>query len=313
MTPIPPLDRTSPTFRADVDTYFSTRIPTLTVELNALADDLTIKQGLASGAAISTNNDKIATAADRVQTGLDRVQTGQDRAAAAASAATIGVTAAFSDANPIVKNAADNTKLGGFDASLITTGTRRNYQLPNRNGTMALTDDTAMVLLASVVPVDNALTVDFLNVFSSTYDNYSVIIRTMEGSVFAGENIRLRLAVAGVVDANSRYNSTLTSPLNTTPESSNLGTSGYGFGYLQNSSMSGTIDFFNVNGTNTSKGWRSESQSNSNGGANVFTQSSYGFYIGASAISGFRLFVSGSAAKFLAKGSIEVYGYKKAA
>lgn len=40
LTSIPELDRTSPTFKSDVDTYFATRIPRLTTELNALEANL---------------------------------------------------------------------------------------------------------------------------------------------------------------------------------------------------------------------------------------------------------------------------------
>lgn len=40
VTPIPPLDRNSPTFRAETNLYFGTRIPTFTTEINAVADEL---------------------------------------------------------------------------------------------------------------------------------------------------------------------------------------------------------------------------------------------------------------------------------
>ncbi|NHZ62606.1 hypothetical protein [Massilia genomosp. 1] len=315
ITPLPP----APNPAADTPATFNEKAAAFVAaqqvmvpQLNTWATQANALEANVNAKEIASNADAIATAADRVQTGLDRVQTGLDRIAAANSAATIGVTAAFSDANPMVKNAADNTKQGKFKADLISPGTIREYQMPNRSGPLALLDDTAMVLLASVVPVDNALTVDFLNVFSSTYDNYKIIIRTMEGSLAGGENINLRFAVVGVVDANSRYNSILVTPTNTSPAATNLGSSGYGFGYLQNASMSGVIEIFNANGTNTAKAWKGESQVNSSAGGNVFIQTLAGFYIGSSAVSGFRLFVSGSAAKFLSKGSIEVYGFKKA-
>jgi len=40
VTPIPPLDRNSPTFRAETNLYFGTRIPTFTTQINAVADEL---------------------------------------------------------------------------------------------------------------------------------------------------------------------------------------------------------------------------------------------------------------------------------
>ncbi|UOD30697.1 hypothetical protein INH39_02825 [Massilia violaceinigra] len=308
--PTPAIQRNDrATFSNRVDA-FVTWLITGVSQFGAVAANVYNNATDALGSAVAAAADRVQTGLDRVQTGADRIQTGQDRAAAAASAATIGVTAAFSDANPIVKNAADNSKMGKLKADLISPGVTREYQLPNRNGTMALTDDTAMVLLATVSPTDNALTVDFLNVFSSAYDNYRIMIRTMEGTAFPGENIMMRVAVAGIVDANSRYNWVRSTPAATSNEIGNLGNSGACSFYLQNASASGTIDFFNVNGTNTGKSWRSDCHVNGAGGA--FSQQCWGFYLGASAISGFRLFVTGSTAKFLAKGSIEVYGFKKA-
>lgn len=40
VTPIPPLDRNSPTFRTETNLYFGTRIPTFTTEINEVADEL---------------------------------------------------------------------------------------------------------------------------------------------------------------------------------------------------------------------------------------------------------------------------------
>ncbi|NHZ89283.1 hypothetical protein F2P45_09695 [Massilia sp. CCM 8733] len=315
ITAIPPLDRTAPTFRADCDTYFATSIPNFTTEINALTLDLSGKQDTASKAVASvTESAKIATAkageaGTSAANAAASAKTASDNAAAAAaSAATIGVTAAFSDANPIVKNAADNTKQGKFKADLISPGVTREYQMPDKNGRLALIDDTALVLLASVVPAASALTIDFLNIFSSAYDNYLIKIRTMEGSGTPGEHVRLRFAVAGIVDANSRY------PWNSLDSGTGTGmqtdTSGRVLAALYNASMFGEINIFNANGTNTAKGWSANSSVNNSNSPGV--NNSAGFYLGASAISGFRLFVPGGVyAKFLAKGSIEVYGYKK--
>ena len=159
MTPIPPLDRTSATFRTDVDTFFGSRIPTFTVELNALALDLTTKQGLASQAALDADADRIVVAADKVIVAghKDTAQFAADAAvgyrnqaqswagAAAAAAAAIGTAVAFSDANPVVKNAADNSKQLRFNLANFTPGVQRVHTPQNRDGTQALTDDPDIV------------------------------------------------------------------------------------------------------------------------------------------------------------------------
>ncbi|NIA00411.1 hypothetical protein [Massilia sp. CCM 8734] len=298
------------TFSSRVDAFINWLVAART-EFSAVAANVYQNALEAMGFANSAAQDRTQTGLDRVQTGLDRVQTGQDRAAAAASAATIGTTAAFSDANSMVKNAADNTKQGKFKADLISTGVTREWQMPDKNGRVALMTDTALVLLASVTPADNALTIDLLNVFTSAYDNYKVIVRTMEGSSATGDYVNIRFAVAGVIDANTRYNYFQQNGPGTTNTNA-AATAGRAVANLFNTSICAEVEIFNANGTNTAKGWisRGAALSTSTGVGAIF-DNTYGFYTGASAISGFRLFVSGSSSKFLAKGSIEVYGYNK--
>lgn len=104
MTPFPPIDRTSTTFRPDLDALFLTRIPNFVTEANALQVDVTAKStatteavaaamaaGLAnagSNAFLSSEN-RIQTGLDRAATLADRTQTGLDRAAVAAALASI--------------------------------------------------------------------------------------------------------------------------------------------------------------------------------------------------------------------------------
>ena len=59
VTPLPALDRTSPTFKTSVDTFFSTQLPTFTTEINTLAtgveDNATYAESQASASAISAS------------------------------------------------------------------------------------------------------------------------------------------------------------------------------------------------------------------------------------------------------------------
>lgn len=100
VTPIPALDRTSATFKTDVDELFGTRMPVFSSEVNALEENVNAKEASAAEAAeqasldataaaehrAQTELDATATAADRAQTELDRAAS-EDAAAAAISAA----------------------------------------------------------------------------------------------------------------------------------------------------------------------------------------------------------------------------------
>ncbi|NHZ40122.1 hypothetical protein [Massilia aquatica] len=212
ITAIPPLDRLSPTFRADTDTYFASRIPTLTVELNTLADDLTIKQGLASAAAIAANNDKITTAGlkDTAQLAADAAASYRTQAkgwadAAADSAKTIGITAAFSDVNPIVKNAADNSKTGRFDLSFISPSTQPVIQWPNKSGKMALIGDGGLAFLGEVTLAAPAAAIDFLTIFNTpAHDRFLITVHYAK-AVTDFVPAALRFAVGGVVETGNVY------------------------------------------------------------------------------------------------------------
>lgn len=150
---LPALDRSSSTFRSDVDTFFGDQLPDFTEQVNELALDLTTKQAIASQAAIDAEADRVATAADRVQTGLDRlqtiadrIQTGLDRAAAAASAAVAAMAAAFSDANPIAYSAGDVTKWLKVNLSALATSQVVTLTVRALNGTIALLSDLTQFL-----------------------------------------------------------------------------------------------------------------------------------------------------------------------
>lgn len=86
--PLPPLDRTAPTFKTDCDAYFATRIPAFGVQVEAARVEI-----LAAAAAADTSADAAAAsavdaAADASQTAADAAQTALDRIATAADAAT---------------------------------------------------------------------------------------------------------------------------------------------------------------------------------------------------------------------------------
>ena len=132
-----------------------------------------------------------------------RTQAKNSADAAAASAGTIGTTAAFSDANPIAKNAANNTKTGRFDLSLVSPSTQRVIQWPDKNGKMALVGDGGLAFLGEVTLAAPAAAIDFLTIFNNpAHDRFLITLHYM-GIVTGTSNIALRYAVGGAVDASS--------------------------------------------------------------------------------------------------------------
>ena len=174
ITPLPSLDHTSPTFKAEVNTFFADQLPTFSVEVEAARAAIVAAQSATSADAIQTGQDKVTTAADRVQTGQDRVQTGQDRvqtgldrAAAEAAAAVAGGAAAFIDSNPIVKGSADATKQIRLEVDGITTGTTRALAVPNFDGALAVSARAADIASAATVNLDTA-TGDLIHITGTT-------------------------------------------------------------------------------------------------------------------------------------------------
>ncbi|NHZ93551.1 hypothetical protein F2P45_31795 [Massilia sp. CCM 8733] len=308
ITAIPPLDRTSPSFRAEVDTMFSTRIPTLTVELNALASDLTIKQGLASAAATAANNDKIATAGikDTAQLAADaaesyRTQAQSSAAAAAASAQTIGITAAFSDANPVVKGSADITKQLKFEIDGFTAATTRTVTIPNKNGTMAMLEDSGLGFLGEVVLVTATANIDFLSIFNGgIYDRFLITIQNAN-STTSGSEFLIRYAIAGVVDSTASYNaSAYGSVLGSTTTALALGTPSAG------NPMQSEFTLYNNDIGNSKRSHVCSPSGN-------FGEILRGFHYKATpvALSGFRIYVA-NGTDLIAGTTVRVYGFKKA-
>lgn len=315
MTPIPPLDRTSPTFRNEVDTFFATRIPTMVTEANALEANVNAKEIATSedaiataGDRVQTGQDRIATGQDRYQTGQDRIQTGQDRAAAAASAATIGTMAAFSDTNPVVKGSADATKQVRFEVDGLTTGTTRVITVPNKSGTLAMLDDGASFKwLGRVVPTAGASNIDFLSICTADYDSYLIVGRDLAPSDTSLPPLCFRLANGGVADATTVYcagdGGTGTTGSGAT-ETTLINTSILTDGLL---SASFELRIHNTNSTTGVKAFFSHSMATKTTPV-ITSLEKFGVYHKTAAVSGIRIFWNGIT--FAARGSVEVYGLK---
>ena len=115
ITALPALDRTSSTFKTDVDTFFGSSIPVFVTEANALQTDVNAKQVAASAAAATATAKELLTDADATATAADRVQTGLDRASATTSAGAATTQAGIATTQAGIAT----TKAGEANASAI--------------------------------------------------------------------------------------------------------------------------------------------------------------------------------------------------
>ncbi|HEX8615673.1 MAG TPA: hypothetical protein VF800_30695 [Telluria sp.] len=300
-------DRT--TFSNRVDAFVTWLIAAVT-QFGAVATNVYNNAVDAATSATSalTNKGLSQQAADAAQSYRDQAKNSAD--AAAASATTIGTTAAFSDANPMVKNATVNTKQGRFKADLITAATIRDYQLPDKNGVMALTSDMGSALVGGPLVPTAAPYIDFLTLFASGgFDNYDIIINRVQPLLAStADTLCLRFVNAGTVDAGTLYASAAV---------------GSGAGSLA-SSISGPlirgqdvqtgnieIQIRNANSATGSKTVLIRFIGNTLPSTSYQVLQHFGVYTAANAASGFRLFWAGGS-NFAASGSVRVYGWKNA-
>ncbi|MCY0910830.1 hypothetical protein [Massilia antarctica] len=283
-----------------------TEINAWRVQANALESNVNAKESNASGFAADALGYKNTAqlAADAAQGYRDNAHDWAD--AAAASATTIGTTAAFSDANSIAKNAADNSKQVKFNLSAITTGTTRTVTLPNKSGTLAMTDDGGLVFLGEIILGSAAASIDFLNIFSSAYDRYMITgedLRVVSGTA----TVRLRFAVGGSVDSTTNsygansYSSTLT-----------LNSTSLYLGDTNNAANGGTYFEFIVHDTNSVTNTNKRTRMIGLGTATTGSQFHGAYYRAtAAALSGFSIINDGGV-NFATGAKVRVYGFKKA-
>lgn len=70
VTPLPSLDRTSPAFRTEVDTFFRTQLPTFSTEINTLANDVQADVDLATQKAADASASAVQSASSANQSAV---------------------------------------------------------------------------------------------------------------------------------------------------------------------------------------------------------------------------------------------------
>jgi len=150
-----------------------------------------------------------------------------------------------------------------------------------------------------------AATLDFLNSFSSTYDNYRIIGQGLKPN--ANENLCVRLAVAGVTDAGANYSAGMTNTATTTQTNQATITTG------TTSAGSGAdfiLDIVNANATTGIKMLSIHSVTQNAATPQWVNSDSDTVYFAANAVTGVRFFWAGGN-NFTANGLIYIYGYSK--
>lgn len=174
-----------------------------------------------------------------------------------------------------------------------------------RNGDKGETGTGAIALLASTTLSASVANIDFLNIFSSAYDRYTIEVQSIR-SGSSGGGLSFRFAVAGVVVTSGYFN-----PSNNAGGGlGNGGSASISLGLISISAAQSntlTMEVRNANRT-TPKGlgFRGMTFDSSSGGMSAVSLESG--YVGTSAISGFRIYAESGT---IASGAdIRIYGHR---
>lgn len=284
------------TWLNDVNTAVYNTLPTLSSSLKPVAYSGSKSDvGLGNVDNTSDVNKPISTA---TQTALNLKQ---DASAKDASGGYAGLTGY----NINFKNVA-----GTFTSAFTNTNTAaRTYTFPDKDGTVAMIADIPTPVLPSWTLLGQATVstavanIDFLSIFSTSYDKY--VIEAEGISVSANDSLALRLANAGTVDVASHYfvdiatdNTSLSSGVYFPMSANTLSTTG---------STSVSIELLNANAISLDKALNVHGVYLSSTLSARATIHRGGAYSGV-AVSGFRLFWS--AGRNFTAGTVRVYGIK---
>ncbi len=179
------------------------------------------------------------------------------------------------------------------------------------NGTTGITFNNGSVqagaaplaLLATITPTA-ATTIQSLNLFTSTYDNYLIVYNNIQTSSNTGTcTLDMRFAVAGAVVSSNTYYTT------GSPTATYINLQ-FGLGTLDANyaASSGVFTVLNVNATGTytlkAVGGSATMPSTTTGVSGTGSAS----FMNSAAVTGFSMFLR-NGVNFVAKGNVRVYGY----
>lgn len=203
--------------------------------------------------------------------------------------------------------AAPSLKSATTTVSISTAAAPSAGQVLRATGPAAATWQTApqgLTLLATLTPTA-AANLDFLNTFSSAYDNYLILGQGINFA--ANDNVAIRLAVAGAADSSSNYVDVSNEGINTSVTGTSLSLQGTN---MDSGGKGGnfSILLFNANATTQMKSLQTDISYNDSTNTSSIRKIKFSTYFAANAVTGFRLF-GASASNFAATGKVRVYGY----
>jgi len=334
VTPIAPLDRTSPTFRSDVDVFFGARIPNFVSEVNALAANLNsiaaggayalpyVFHSTASGAvgngvggsfAFLANNSNLfidfKDSRGNVNTGLLANLTSGTSAIKATIRAVKqndpSTWVIYNITGPIVTDPSGlyltcPTALVAYSTGFVFTEgdpAILYFQRTGDKGDQGPTGTTGYQVIASFGIGASIAAVNFANLFTADYGRYVIYIEDLMLDTLAGLN--LRFAVGGAYDSGAKY-----TPAGTQNLVSQIALSG-GTAIAAGKSFNAKIEIYNALGIGTKAVFVNALFYGST--ASLTAAAPAAGYTGTSPTSGFQLFPdSGN----ITTGTVRIYGVK---
>lgn len=178
ITPLPSLDRTSATFKTDVDTFFATQLPTFSTQVNSVATDAS------TSASTATTQAGIAT----TQAGIATTKAGE-----ALTSANIAAVSAISALNAPGTSATSATSLAiGTGSKSFTIQVGKAYSI-GQFLVIAYTITPANYMIGQITAFDSgtgAVTVNVASVGGSgTYATWSVALTATDSQTLIAKTL----------------------------------------------------------------------------------------------------------------------------